>query len=173
MQGQYADILSRISEAPSWFDDGGVPRYGPFVPELVTSIHAQEIVLVRIECQACGHSFDVAMTVPHASRLFSDGPNHALLRDHIHDRSLHYGDPPNIGCCDAGPSMNSVPREVLEYWYKPRALGYGLACSWPRRKKPDGTLYPPMSIIVDSRYAMTFRRDPTFEGIDLTPDWAC
>ncbi|MFW6184041.1 MAG: hypothetical protein ACOC8X_09610 [Chloroflexota bacterium] len=29
---------------------------------------------------------------------------------------LHYGDPPNAGCCPAGPTMNSEPRRVLEFY---------------------------------------------------------
>ena len=39
------------------------------------------------------------------------------LSERIRDMTIAYGDPPNIGCCPAGPTMNSVPRRVLEYWY--------------------------------------------------------
>lgn len=58
--------------------------------------------------------------------------------------SLHYGDPPNVGCCPSGPSMNSVPREVLEVWTLERPDGV-----WPE-----------------------WKRHPDLEGRDLTPDWA-
>lgn len=35
---------------------------------------------------------------------------------------LHYGDPPNIHCCAAGPTMNSIPIRVLEYWSRENPL---------------------------------------------------
>lgn len=34
----------------------------------------------------------------------------------IETNEIHYGDPPNIQCCDSGPTMNSVPIEIIEYW---------------------------------------------------------
>ena len=40
------------------------------------------------------------------------------MRGEIRDGTLHYGDPPNIGCCLTGPSMNVVDVRVLEYWHK-------------------------------------------------------
>ncbi len=172
MQGAYTDILSRIDEPPAWFDDNGVPRYGPFSPDMVTCIHANEIVLIRIECQGCQTSFDVAMTVPRASQPLKDFPDAPMLRDYIAQRALHYGDPPNILCCDPGPSMNSIPRVVLEYWFRPVAMGYGLGCHWPRRVDDDGVPYAPSTALLNPRYAMNFQRDPAMEGIDLTPDWA-
>ncbi len=48
------------------------------------------------------------------------------LSDLIQDGSLHYGDPPNIDCCGAGPTMNSIPIRVVEYWYKPVLRGEGV-----------------------------------------------
>ena len=45
-----------------------------------------------------------------------------MIGDLILTHELHYGDPPNDGCCDAGPTMNSVPHRVIEYWVKPHAL---------------------------------------------------
>ena len=38
------------------------------------------------------------------------------LGDMIRLQRIHYGDPPNVRCCDAGPTMNSVMKTVLEYW---------------------------------------------------------
>lgn len=38
------------------------------------------------------------------------------LADHIREGTLHYGDPPNTGCCASGASMNSLALRVLEYW---------------------------------------------------------
>ncbi|MEO0401846.1 MAG: hypothetical protein AAF214_05675 [Pseudomonadota bacterium] len=172
----YGDILDRIGTPPLWFDEGGVPRFDPFAPDLV-DIYAREAVLVRIECQACRAPFEVAFTNPAASKPLpdgtADGRRYPLLRDYIMQRVLHYGDPPNVWCCDAGPSMNSVPRTVLQYWVKPHVLGEGLGCGWPRRRTagPDSDFHPAHPTLLDVS-AMKFRRDTTLEGIDLTPDWA-
>lgn len=35
------------------------------------------------------------------------------------DGSLHYVDPPRRDCCPAGPTMNCLDLQVLEYWRKP------------------------------------------------------
>lgn len=34
----------------------------------------------------------------------------------INSRNLTYGDPPNTGCCDIGPTMTSLSLRVIEYW---------------------------------------------------------
>lgn len=165
----YADILSRIPEPPLWFDECAVPRYVPFAPNQCANIYAKEAVLVRIACQGCQQTFDVAFTSAAASEKIppkSDGTP-LLLRDYIAHKELHYGDPPNVECCAAGASMNSVPQTVLEYWVKPIALGEGRGCSWP----PEGPNLMRYNIILWTE-AMNFRRDPEFEGVDLTPDWA-
>ena len=36
----------------------------------------------------------------------------------VEDGSLHYGDPPNIGCCPSGPTMNCEDLKVLEFWVR-------------------------------------------------------
>jgi hypothetical protein len=41
------------------------------------------------------------------------------LAEAILDGSLHYGDPPNVRCCEVGPSMNCVDVRVLEFWSRP------------------------------------------------------
>lgn len=112
MHHDYACITSRIAENPTWWDEHGVPRYAVFAPSDSPNIYAREVALLLIECQACGHEFRVGMT--------SDMYDRALGRPTLHDLVLsgeiHYGDPPNIGCCPSGPTMNSVPRRVLEFW---------------------------------------------------------
>jgi len=123
MHNDYEDIRSRIAEAPSWHDDNGVPRYGAFRPEAVPSIYADEAALVEIGCQACRTRFRVAFHTSQGDRLMAAamrrdtnpmaGPG---LAEHIRGKTLHYGDPPNMGCCPAGPTMNSDPIRVLEYW---------------------------------------------------------
>jgi len=176
----YRDILDRVSDPVLWFDEVAVPRFEPFSPALTANIYADEAVLVRIECQGCAHAFDVAFTSPAASRPIAPDDTcfrrHPMLCDYIVAGQLHYGDPPNIECCDAGASMNSVPRIVLEYWYKPYAMGEGKGCSWPSGLNLDNPTHRDWARrgnVILSPDGMTFRRDTTLEGIDLTPDWAC
>lgn len=165
MHQHYGDILRRIAEPPLWFDESAVPRFDPFAPNRVANIYAQEAALVWIACQGCGKRFEVAFTNIAASDPLPDGTQcdgaHPMIRDHIRAGTLHYGDPPNMECCAAGASMNSVPRRVLEYWVKPFALGEGLGCDLKSRKG---------LVILDPR-AVHFRRETALE-IDITPDWA-
>lgn len=109
MHHQYTDILSRITEPPSWFDEHAVPRYGAFAPSELANIYAVEAVLVQLACQSCGKSMLAAM-----SRGQHD--EERPLREQIIARRLSYGDPPNTGCCFAGPSMTSDMLRVIEYW---------------------------------------------------------
>jgi len=107
----YHEILETMGE-PKWWDEHGVPRYVDFTPQETANIYASHVVLALITCQSCGHEFRVA---------FSQGDYEIMesartLASYIQDRELHYGDPPNNNCCLAGPTMNSVPQRVLEYW---------------------------------------------------------
>lgn len=130
MNTEYDDIRSRIAEPPTWFDERAVPRYGSFHPRQMANIYAQEGVLMEIACQGCGRRFDVALSFLNLSH---DGEAGQYIRDEqntpiqtfaevIRRRRLHYGDPPNIRCCEAGPTMNSIPKRVLQYWTR-RTLG--------------------------------------------------
>ena len=105
MNNEYYDIRSRIAEPPRWWDEFAVPRYCDFGPRRAADIYAKEAALLLIECQACGAEFHVCMS----------GRG---LADAIRDGSVHYGDPPNVGCCVAGPTMNVVDKPVLEYWLR-------------------------------------------------------
>lgn len=111
MNHDYSDIRSRISEPPLWWDESAVPRYAEFAPERLSNIYAREAALVLIACQACGTRFQVALSM--AMR------EPQALAMAIRDGSLHYGDPPNIGCCPAGPTMNCDDIMVLQYWHRP------------------------------------------------------
>lgn len=115
MHQRYDDILDRIGEAPQWFDENAVPRFKAFAPDACADIYACEAVLALITCQDCGHPFKVAFS---HSRLRQALRNDRSLAEDIREKTLHFGDPPNIGCCAAGPTMNSEPRRVLEYWYQ-------------------------------------------------------
>jgi hypothetical protein len=108
----YEDITSKLG-TPLWWDEVGCPRYEPFNVHMLNDIYAKEAVLLEIACQNCAHRFMVAM-----SRSFfnSATPLHILIRS----GTLHYGDPPNYGCCAGGPTMNCDDLRVHQYWRKAR-----------------------------------------------------
>lgn len=107
----YEDILSRIDESPKWFDEQGVPRFEKFSPDQCADIYAQEVVFFEIECQNCRRKFDVCESW---SSLACDREN--SLGKSIPLYGLHYGDPPNIECCPAGPTMSSMTIKIHEFW---------------------------------------------------------
>ena len=109
MLNSYLDIRSRIPEPPLWWDENGVPRYVPFTPDETADIYAQECALVLIACQSCGTEFSVAFS-------WSQIVFVPLTLERV--KALHYGDPPNIGCCPAGATMNCDDLRVLEFWRK-------------------------------------------------------
>lgn len=115
MKHHYADIRDAIQRAPLWFDEHGVPRYARFEPRLVANIYASQVALVRIHCQNCGHPFDVAFSYMAHEHVLPGGASEDLAT-RVRTKKIHYGDPPNIGCCPSGPTMNSDPQRVLEFW---------------------------------------------------------
>lgn len=113
MHANYKDICELIDFKPVWFDECAVPRYCKFSPKRAANIYAKQVVLLRIRCQGCQHRFDVCMSWSQKdSVMYGIHP----LEKQISEGSIHYGDPPNIGCCPAGPTMNSEPVRVLQYW---------------------------------------------------------
>jgi hypothetical protein len=110
MKHPYDDIRSRIAEAPAWFDQSGVPRYGAFVPRQSPNIYAEQVCLMEIACQRCEKRFRVELS---STFELSKG----RLDQAIRNRDLRYGDPPNHRC--SGDSMTSIPLRVLEFWRKP------------------------------------------------------
>lgn len=120
MHQSYADITEQLGE-PLWWDEIGVPRYCEFSPRQANNIYASEVVLYAVACQDCGREFKVASSLDRYAAAYTDSEGVVRTRrlaDAIRARKLHYGDPPNIGCCLAGPTMNSVPLRVLEYWHR-------------------------------------------------------
>ena len=105
MNHHYRDIRDKLGP-PSWWDESAVPRYVKFSPHEVANIYAKEVVLLEIACQSCGHLFEVAM---------STGSLDSWTQV-VEDSSLGYGDPPNVECCAAGPTMNSDTRGILQFW---------------------------------------------------------
>lgn len=111
MHVYYGDILEKISEEPQWWDECAVPRFCEFSPDKVADIYAREVALVLIECQSCGAPFKVAFS--YGVRAY--WKEEKSLEDCVREGRIHYGDPPHY-CCAAGPTMNSVPIRVLEFW---------------------------------------------------------
>jgi hypothetical protein len=68
MHQHYKDILDRIDEAPTWFDDYGVPRFGDFSPSRLGNIYAYEAALAEVPCQQCGRMFKVVLTEAFTSK---------------------------------------------------------------------------------------------------------
>lgn len=115
MHADYADIREKIGEEPKWFDEHGVPRYCDFTPREVADIYADEVALLDIRCQSCARLFKVAMSTSAVDMAYGRRRLSANIQ------ALHYGDPPNVDCCPAGPTMNSIPIQVLQFWkHEPR-----------------------------------------------------
>ncbi len=109
MNHYYADIIEKLG-APKWWDEYAVPRYCDFAPNEAAYIYARQIALTQIECQGCRKSFAVAMSTGSMAGT--------QLSELIAAGELHYGDPPNANCCAAGPTMNSIPRRVVQFWMR-------------------------------------------------------
>jgi len=116
MNHHYADVREKLGE-PQWWDEHAVPRYCEFSPDVTADIYCREVCLLGIECQACEKRFKVCISAGDFGfgvKGFED--RRGSLAKSIEDGSIHYGDPPNSGCCPSGPTMNSVPRRVLQFW---------------------------------------------------------
>lgn len=118
MKAKYLDILSHITEEPSWYDQNGTPRYDEFHPSHCPNIYSDQVVLLRIACQACCKQFHVEM---HGNWYSPMG----------RPRELHYGDPPRHGC--VGDTMNCDDLEVLQAWTKDLS-------DWVRRHDLEGVM---------------------------------
>lgn len=114
MHHHYSDITDKLG-IPQWYDEHAVPRYCVFGPDEVANIYASQIALLEIHCQECGTPFLVAMSWDPFRYV-----NRPSLKEEITDKSVHWGDPPNIGCCCAGATMNCIDKRVLEFWERSR-----------------------------------------------------
>jgi hypothetical protein len=132
VKGSYPEIMAAMGE-PKWWNEYGAPRYCDFSPQESANIYASEVVLSLIACQSCGHEFKVCF-----SQSETDIARSArTLGSYIKDCDLHYGDPPNSNCCMAGPTMNSIPIKVLEYWDRGKAYS-----DWERRPELEIDIMP-------------------------------
>lgn len=111
MKHHYRDIRDRAGD-PVWHDEYGVPRYCDFTPREIADIYGDEVCLLLIRCQNCGREFRVALSWGVHDRVSGISP----LAERVSEGTVHYGDPPNVECCPAGPTMNSIPVRVLEFW---------------------------------------------------------
>jgi hypothetical protein len=108
---EYDDIRERIPEPPKWWDEYAVPRYCEFVPHQAADMYAYEAALVLIECQGCATQFHVCIS------------GRGNIAEQIRCRTLHYGDPPNVRCCLAGPTMNCIDLQVVQFWRRDAQTG--------------------------------------------------
>ena len=113
MNHHYNDIRRLIDEEPEWFDECAVPRYCTRAPSLCANIYADEVAFVEIRCQNCGHKFIVAFSWGMSDEVRGHQALSVIVED---GGDLHYGDPPNIQCCPAGPTMTSISIRVVEFW---------------------------------------------------------
>ena len=116
----YDDILSRIPEPPLWWDAHGVPRWCEFHPTASSNTYAREVALLRIACQGCGREFDAEINWWEQSRHWN-GDRMEPLSTPARLKELHYGDPPNVGCCPAGHTMNCIDLRILQFWSRERS----------------------------------------------------
>lgn len=116
---RYQDIIDRAGP-PDWWAPRGVPRYGAFDPRAI-DIYAEQVALYEIACQGCGYRFKATSTwsssTAQIARMWrlgtiADNSIRAALEQ---GRGLDYGDPPNVGCCDVGPTMTACFVRLLEY----------------------------------------------------------
>ena len=129
MLNDYKDIRDLIPFPPKWWDEMGCPRYCEFSPHEISNIYGKQCALLEIACQACGHIFQVAMSTTEL-----DAVRGFTIKRFIEDKTIHYGDPPNIHCCASGPTMNCEDRRVLQFWEK------GKNFNWKRFKKYEISL---------------------------------
>lgn len=124
-----------------------MPRFCEFEPNKAASIYCSEVALVEVCCQGCKHIFHVAFSSLNMGTV--------RIADAIKTNALHYGDPPNVRCCAGGPTMNSEPQRVLQYWSRYHE----------KYTEPFGSTRR----VTDLRFD-EWVRDETFE-IDIELDW--
>jgi len=115
MYNYLADIIDKLGEPIWWDSEAAIPRYCEFHPDEMNNIYAREAALILIECQNCGHRFKISEDHDMIDIIKGSKP----LSEHLKNGyTLGYADPPNIRCCDAGPTMTSNVLRVLEFWKK-------------------------------------------------------
>ncbi len=133
MHHTYPDIIDLADAAgrkPLWWDENGVPRFCAHHPAHSPDVYAREVALLEVACQGCGRRFLVQMAWSMSSAILSSLSTayaaRGKLSSQVLDRVIHYGDPPNVGCCAAGPTMNCEDLRVVEFWRQTDR------CDWER-----------------------------------------
>jgi len=131
MKPKFED-LRELGGEPKWFGSKGEPRYCDFHPGRI-SPYAREAVLLRIECQACGEEFKVAIySTPLELHDYDIDSLEEAVKEGKGAKYLHYGDPPIHDCI--GDTMNSIPREILQFWSREPT-----SVEWGRLEEYEGT----------------------------------
>jgi hypothetical protein len=128
----YRDITSRIAEAPKWWDERGVPRYGEFSPRLIADTYSQEAALIEIACAKCRKALHVAISTIDDDPFARCG---TPLGDRIRNGNLSYGEPPAHGDCSEGLWTTALELRVLQYWIRGHNSG-----AWGGDWKRDASL---------------------------------
>ena len=108
MWDDYNDIRSRIPEEPKWWDQNGCPRYNDPIPSNCSDIYAEYVAFMEIACQTCDHRFIVEASLSMMRRT--------VYKIEWNPLDLHYGNPPNIGCCPGGATMTSTRKMLISAW---------------------------------------------------------
>ena len=88
MNRHYDDLLALADRKPSFFQQGGVPRWTPFQAGDSTSPYTVDCAIVEIACQLCDMRFHVLME--------SGSRDKQTILERIRAKGLWYLDPPNV-----------------------------------------------------------------------------
>lgn len=109
MKARYDDLIARLGR-PDWWDENGVPRYGPFEPAHCGNPYAFQAALIRACCCFCRRETDLAIS---SDRLDLD------IRMDLAARGMAiYGLLPHFEHC--GRPNNGELRAVRSVWQRPR-----------------------------------------------------
>lgn len=114
----YTDIISKLG-TPVWFTQDGYPRYCEYHPS-ECGIYHKFSALILVKCQSCGRDFKIG-TISDYYKIYLLKRAGQISDDMSELKKVRYaleycGDPPNIECCSAGPTMTVEHVSFLEIW---------------------------------------------------------
>lgn len=115
---QYDDIISKLGE-PLWFSKDGYPRYCKYIPS-ECGVYHKFSALCLVKCQACGKEFKIGTATNLIDIWYRETQGH-IDKNMTELEKIRYvleysGDPPNVDCCAAGPTMTVEFVSFLEMW---------------------------------------------------------
>lgn len=128
------DITDRISEDPIWWLDG-IPRYCDYHPHEATFQSTN--LLVRVWCQGCGSTFDVAVgtsatlekgIIDPVSGYPIDSKTGLIIRNVDDDPPFHLGK----------DGFNCIGNSMLEEWVAILQVWEGQGQNYSRRPDLEG-----------------------------------